>query len=140
MDSTAEVATPNTKVLRKEYWVFFFWMVVFKASSDAVEAIFTHYELAAWLRVMVALVPVLPFAIVARLHWRAVLRGDELTRHIARETHVIALYALLAVFIAVDLLKAGGLLSNFVWKTKSLFLAMVYTVGGAHAWTQWRYR
>ena len=140
MYSPAEGAKEEDKAHGKWPWAVLFWMVAFKASMDAVEAIFHHYEIEPWLRVVLSLVPVLPFAVIARLHWRAVQRGDELTRHIARETYVIALYALLAVFIAVDLLKAGGVLVDFTWKTKTLFNAMVSAMAGAHGWTTWRYR
>lgn len=67
-------------------------------------------------------------------------RGDELARHIARETYVFAFYALLAVFICTDLLKAGGVLPDFIWKAKSLLYAMIGTLGISVGWTRWRYR
>lgn len=110
------------------------------ACVEAVEGILQHYEMPVGLRILLALMPVLPFAVLAKTHWRAMTQGDELARHIARETYVFAFYALVAVFICTDMLKTGGVLPDFAWKTKSLVYTMIGTLAVADGWTRWRYR
>ena len=140
MNSEASEVAPDGTPKRKWYWMAFFWFMVLNTSIHAVEAIYRYYEMPFWLRLVIGLLPVLPFAIVARLHWQAATWGDEMARHIAREIYVFAFYALLAVFLCVDLLRTGGVLPDFVWKTKSLLFAMLGTLAVGHAWTVWRYR
>lgn len=125
---------------RKQYWIAFFWTMALVASVNAVERIFHYYDMSVWLRALIALLPALPFAILARMHWQFVTQGDEMARHIARETYVFAFYILAAVFICTDLLRVGGILTDFFWRTKSLLYAMIGTLAAAHAWVGWRYR
>jgi hypothetical protein len=122
-------------------WTTAFWALALVAGIEGAEALLRRVDLPVILRVGIALVPVLPFVFAARAHWRGMMtRGDELARHMARETYVFAFYALLAVFICADLLKAGGVLPDFVWKTKSLLYAMIGTLAVADLWIRRRYR
>jgi hypothetical protein len=118
----------------------YLWILALVASVAVIDGVLRRVEMPVGLRAVLALVPVLPFVFVARAHWRMATRGDEMARHIARETYVFAFYTLLGVFICADLLKAGGVLPDFAWKTKTLLYAMIGTLAISAGWQRWRYR
>jgi hypothetical protein len=107
---------------------------------EVVDGIFSHWEIAGWLRVVLATVPLLPFVVLARHGLRLLSGPDELARHIAGQAFTFAFFASLGIFICTDLLRDGGVLPVFAWKARSLFYVMSGTWGVGHAWFAWRYR
>src|SRR5260221_12440931 len=70
---------------RKRYWSTFFWYMALTACVEAVEGILHHYELPVGLGVVLALMPILPFTVLARTHWRGGAQGGELGRLMCRQ-------------------------------------------------------
>lgn len=98
-----------------------------------------NWELPLILRVVVALTPLLPLTILAQLP-RTLVKGDELDLRIHQESVVLAFYGLLVVLICADLLRKGGVLPSFVWKSESILAAMVGLLALGYGWTVRRYR
>ena len=62
---------------------------------------------------------------------RALARSDELALRIANEAFAFAFYALIGLFICVDLLENAGVLPGFAWNTLRLTVALfaLMTIG-----------
>jgi hypothetical protein len=124
----------------KVSWLVYFWFVMLMACIESANWFVHRFELPGWLRMVVVLVPIVPFAVLAKEHWRAVTRGDELSRHMARETYVVAFYVLLGVFMCVSTLKGAGFLAGFVWEGRWPVYAMILSLGVGDICSRWRYR
>ena len=128
------------KALRKWAWYSFFWTMALIACIDGVGGIFRYYGPESWVRILLTLLPILPLSVLFRLYWKLLGEEDELERHITRDAFVFAFFATLGVFICTDLLRDAGVLSDFVWKTRSLFYVMIVTLAVSHSVSAWRFR
>lgn len=138
MNSRAErVATPEGI---KAVWISYAWFIALITCLAVAEWLLQRFSMPVPWRVAVALVPIVPFVGFARAHWRSVARGDELARHMARETYVVAFYTLGCAFICVSTLKTGGLLAGFTWGNRSLIYTMIGSLAVGDTWSRWRYR
>lgn len=103
------------------------WLCTISIPATAITAdvLMRHIELPFWLRVPVALAPLVPGAFFLRELARSFARADELALHIAREALAFVFFGLIGVMICVDLLRNAGVLPGFVWSTATLLIAMV---------------
>jgi hypothetical protein len=68
-----------------------------------------------WLRVLVALTPLVPIAMYLRSTNQATAKVDELALHIRREAYGFAFWALVGIIVCVQLLQNAGLMPGFNW-------------------------
>jgi hypothetical protein len=96
----------------------------FPAVAVAVNALLWT-EPPVWLRVGLALTPLIPGAFFLRAQRRALAKADELGLHVASEAFGFVFYALIGLFVCVDLLRNAGVLPDFAWTTGKLLVAML---------------
>jgi hypothetical protein len=138
---TESLRSEDPEISRRKWpFIALCWFIVLIIYVFAIDATLHRHDLPVWVRTLLALIALVPFAALAHAHWRMVTTGDELVRHIARETYVFSFYILLAVFVSVDLMKSCGVLPAFTWGTRELIYAMIYALAASHAFARWRYR
>jgi hypothetical protein len=116
------------------------WGIAVSMCAGAVDGVMKNYDLPVWLRIALALTPLLPLVAALRLQKKAMAHTDELVQHMAREAFAFAFYALFGLFICVDLLRNGGVLADFVWTSKWLMTAMGAMLALGFGLSSWRYR
>lgn len=118
----------------------FLWGGSAPVCAGAVAALMRYCEIPFWLRILLALTPLLPLFMSLRVLKQSLACSDELARHIARDAFAFAFYALFGLFICMDLLRSGGVLPGFVWDMKWLITAMGTMLALGLGWSGWRYR
>lgn len=98
-----------------------------------------HWDLAIWMRVLLALSPLLPLFVLWRLS-RTEIKADELDLRINQEASVFAFYGMVVVLMVTDLLVKGSVLVGFTWQSEWLILTAVLLFGLGYAVSMFRYR
>lgn len=107
--------------------------------SKASIAVMENWAVPLWLRIPLALSPLLPLVALA-LTSRTRVKSDELDLHIHREAVTFAFYGLFVILICVELLIRGRVLAGFVWTVETLITAMLLVLGLGYVWIWRRYR
>lgn len=102
----------------------FVWGMAVVACATAIDGVIQHYAPRMWLRIPLALVPLVPFALLVRDAMRLLAEADELERQIAREAMGFALCGLVGLVLCIDLLRTVGVWPDFVWNFKWFVTAL----------------
>jgi hypothetical protein len=120
--SSATKAPARARVgMTPQLWL---WALAVPAIAVSADQLMRHAELPSTARVLLAFSPLVPGAIFLRVQARVLARADELAVRIANEAYAFVFYALIGLFICVDLLENSGILAGFGWNTLRLTVAM----------------
>lgn len=100
------------------------WGLAITATAIAVDLLMRHYAVPFAARIPLAAMPLAPGVMFFRELRRMMATRDELEMQVLREALVFVFFALLGVFIVVDLLENGNVLPDFSWNTMKLAVTM----------------
>lgn len=78
-----------------------------------------------WLRVLIAITPLVPIAMYLRSTSQKTAEVDELALHIRREAYGFAYWALTGIIVCVQSLQNAGVIPDFSWGPQSLVVIML---------------
>ena len=110
------------------------------ACAILVDQLMRRVELPLPLRVILSLAPLVPGVVFLIKQNRALAQADELALRIVNEAFAFVFYALLGLFVCVDLLENAGVLVGFQWSTLTLSIAMFVLMGLGTLIAERRYR
>jgi hypothetical protein len=118
----------------------FFWGMAVSVCATAVDGVLGHYAPSLWLRIVLVLLPLLPFAVAVNVIGRLLAESDELERQIAREAMGFALCGLAGLMLCTDLLRTSGVLPDFGWDFRWFITALwlLVTIGSIRSARRYR--
>jgi len=137
--STASAGNVVRKSKHRLWLRFFLVGISMTVIQKASAATMQYWEVPTWMKVLLALSPLLPLFALWRLA-RTEGKADELDLRINQEAGVFAFYGMFVVLLVTDLLLKGGLLVGFVWQSEWLIIAAVLLFGLGYAVSLLRYR
>ena len=105
------------------------WGTLMAATTAGASIALKHLNLAAPLRLLLVLLPLVPSTIYIFSCVRSVRRADELIRRIHLEACAFCLPATVLLAMLVSLLLRAGFVSGFHWEWETIALAVVGLYG-----------
>jgi len=111
------------------------WAPVAVLAAFAARLLLRDPELTGAMRVLVALLPLMPGLLYLRSLWRWIIGLDELQRRLQFEAVSFASLSMLVLGLTVDLLKQAGFAHrlHFGWEGYFAFTFLLYALGLARA-------
>lgn len=135
-----DVLAPGTWRPCRANLAFILWGLAFGVAARSALWFLMQHDLAAPLRVVLVLAPLVPAAlcIAAGVRWLDGL--DELQRRIQLNALAFVFPGLLVIALSVELVRAAGWLTGFAWSFRSLGFAMLASLSIGYLWSLQRYR
>jgi hypothetical protein len=138
--SSTAVGVPAPRI--RPFFKFLLWSVLLNALCAAgAQGILKQYEVIGWLRVPIALTPLLPFAYGIYSYHTAIRgRRDELEQRIVSDAAAAGFFVLFLILTVVGMVRASGMLTDFAWTPGMWEKAMLISLGTGWVWSVRRFR
>ncbi|AOS43343.1 hypothetical protein Verru16b_00386 [Lacunisphaera limnophila] len=136
--NTPDVPAPKMR----PFFKFLLWSVLLNAfCAVGARGMLRHYDIMGWLRVPLALTPLLPFAYGVYCYHSATRgRRDELEQRIVSDAAAAGFFVLFLMLTIAGMLRSGGILADFAWTPGVWEKAMLISLGAGWVWSVRRYR